>query len=147
MFTGINVDMKPAAGVDHRPGMTQRPHDLLQFAHLGIFQHRRVQFYLIGRIAGRFLPPAYALRCLDAAIIDKAPFLAVCVRDLPGVVKAGFMRLVRHCTKQRSHRTDGLLPGDAGHLDFAAKFLVTEVKGQGPHLRSVRHPPPPAAAR
>ena len=89
----------------------------------------------------------HPLRCLDAAVIDKAPFLAIVVNNFPGVINAGFMRLARRCTKQRSHRPGGLLPGDAGHLDLAAKFLVAEVKGQGPHLRSVRHPPPPACGR
>src|SRR5699024_169607 len=87
-------------------------------------------FYLIGRIAGRFLPPAYALRCLDTAVKNKAPLFTLVIYSLPGVVDTGFMRLAGRRTKQRSHRLSGLLPGDARHLDLAAKLLVTEVKGQ-----------------
>ena len=147
VLTGINVNMKPAAGIDDRPGMAQRPHDLLQFTHLGVFQHRRVEFDFVSRASGWFLTPANTLGGLDTAVIDEPPRLAVRVLDLPGVIQAGFAGAARRRAEESAHRLGGLLPGDPRHLDLTAKLLVAEVKGQRFFLRSALHPPPPACGQ
>lgn len=84
----IHMDVQPATGVDHRPSMVQRPHNLLQLAHFGIVQHRRVEFDFVSRASGWFLTPTNTLGGLDTAVIDEPPRLPVRVLDLPGVIQA-----------------------------------------------------------
>ena len=64
------------------------------------------------------------MRGMDAGVVDKPPFLAFVVYNLPRIVGAGRTGVDGGSPEQGSHRFRRLLAGYAGHFDLAAEVLV-----------------------
>ena len=124
MLGGVHMDVHPTASVHDSPCMAQGANNLLQLSHFAVFQLGRVHLHLIGAIAyGKLLPPD-PMRSMDAGVVDKPPFLALVVYNLPRIVGAGFVRLTGHGAEQGCHCFRRLLAGYPSHLNFAAEVLV-----------------------
>ena len=67
---------------------------------------------------------------VDAAIVDDFPFFAVWVHDVVGIVTAV---MAKAGLKMFSQHLCGALSGQPGHLNFATKILVLEIKGHMAH--------------
>ena len=117
MLGSVHMDVHTAASIDNSPRMTQGTNNFLQFSHFAVLQFWGIHLHLVvtitdlGVIAyGKLLPPD-PLRAVDAGIVDKPPFLALVVYNLPRIVGAGFVSLTGHGAEQGSHRFRCFLTG------------------------------------
>ena len=135
MFAGIHMDVHTAAAIYHATCMTQDTDNLLQLAHLTVFQLGRVEFNSICRdFVGTKVSVITSFR-KNTAITDDFPLLAVAVDDVIGIV-AAVMAVAG--MKMLCQNLRGFSAAQPGHLDFTAKILVTEVKGQAAHPAVLR---------
>lgn len=122
------MDVHSARLIYHGPGPAKSSHYLLEFFHIGVFQHWGVEFHFV-EILGS---PAAACKPFgaaggDAAVVDKAPFLSGWICHLPGVVSPGLQCPSGSGTKECCYGFGCCLPCNACHLNFAAKVLVFQV--------------------
>ena len=111
MLGGVHMDVHPAASVHDSPRMAQGADNFLQLRHFPVFQFGGIHFHLVGAVTdGKLLPPD-PLGSMDAGVVDKPPFLALVVYNLPRIVGAGFVSLTGHGAEQGSHRFRCFLAG------------------------------------
>ncbi len=125
-----------AAAVDHAARMTQDTDNLLQLAHLAIFQLGGIEFDSVCRCFAGAKVSVIASFQKNTAVTDDFPLLAVTVNAVVGIVAAV---MVVAGMKMFCQHLRGFLAAQSGHLNFTAKILVTEIKGQAVHL-AVLHP-------
>ena len=118
------MDVHPAASVHDSPRMAQGADNFLQLSHFPVFQFWGIHFHLVGAVTDGNLLPSDPVGTMDAGVVDKPPFLALVVYNLPRIVGAGFVSLAGHGAEQGSHRFRCFLAGKPRHLDLTAEVLV-----------------------